>query len=527
MSALTMRFSNDYSSAVTADGNEIKFTRLEAKSLMHFAKNPGRLVTRTQLLNAVSFEGSDKNDRNIDFLVNRIRKKLSDSAKDPRFIATRYGEGYIWLGSNQNILLKNSDTHFVIGPILFANQSLDIRQQAATFCRCLQKALKPHFAEDQKIVIDLDCPPASSFGETSPELNVELTFFVDFDVLECIANLKNFRSGKILAMTRLAVDQPQKSIAVNNCTSLAEWIQKEVWQSRSNIEHSGAPLPVAVQTASQTANGPSDVQLWRKNDIWISKFAAEHPDDPDIQLKYATHLHTKYIVTGHELFKKGVDNRKEDEDKIEQIVHKALPHVQSNAEQAIMVAKLLFFIDRGYSNFAIDLAESASKKSTFITHSLPIIGQLRGFTGNFDYGIEALNQSIHLAQKNTSTHLYALVIKCSLLLAAGETQQLEATKNEIYSLRPAIKFFLEPLFSSLDPPSLSARAAVMMLSRKSATARLLHYNYVSSRLFQNLEHRENSIRTLLSLMIKRFDENVVPAEISSAYPNLISQLTKR
>src|SRR5690606_35770044 len=33
----------------------------------------------------------------IDYLVNRLRKRLGDDARRPRFIAAQYGEGSVWL----------------------------------------------------------------------------------------------------------------------------------------------------------------------------------------------------------------------------------------------------------------------------------------------------------------------------------------------------------------------------------------------------------------------------------------------
>ena len=39
--------------------------------------------------------GSDRSARSVDYLVNRVRAKLSDDRRAPRFIGTRYGEGYV------------------------------------------------------------------------------------------------------------------------------------------------------------------------------------------------------------------------------------------------------------------------------------------------------------------------------------------------------------------------------------------------------------------------------------------------
>jgi len=52
-----------------------------------------------RLLDEVASE-SDISDRNIDFLVNRLRTKPGDSAKSPKYIATQYGEGYVWIAAS-------------------------------------------------------------------------------------------------------------------------------------------------------------------------------------------------------------------------------------------------------------------------------------------------------------------------------------------------------------------------------------------------------------------------------------------
>jgi DNA-binding response OmpR family regulator len=55
------------------------------------------LRSRQALLDVVSGPGSDASDRSVDYLVSRLRRKLGDSARRPRYIATHYGEGYIWI----------------------------------------------------------------------------------------------------------------------------------------------------------------------------------------------------------------------------------------------------------------------------------------------------------------------------------------------------------------------------------------------------------------------------------------------
>src|ERR1700712_3604241 len=75
----------------------IQFTRNERALLLALSRNPHQLMSRSRLIEQVAPSDNESSDRNIDFLVNRLRGKLGDSAKSPRYIATQYGEGYVWI----------------------------------------------------------------------------------------------------------------------------------------------------------------------------------------------------------------------------------------------------------------------------------------------------------------------------------------------------------------------------------------------------------------------------------------------
>ena len=89
----------------------------------------------------------------------------------------------------------------------------------------------------------------------------------------------------------------------------------------------------------------------------------------------------------------GIDDRGRDEDDIESLVLAALPHVQSRPEYAIMAAKLLHFLDRGYYRLARDLAEEAYGSSVSAAGSLAIIGQLRAFAGETEAALRCIDQA--------------------------------------------------------------------------------------------------------------------------------------
>jgi DNA-binding response OmpR family regulator len=76
-------FKSDFLFGTDDKGSTIKFTRAERLVLAKLAQNGRLVLSRDDLLDAVSGAGSDASDRNIDFVINRLRRKLKDSARNP------------------------------------------------------------------------------------------------------------------------------------------------------------------------------------------------------------------------------------------------------------------------------------------------------------------------------------------------------------------------------------------------------------------------------------------------------------
>jgi DNA-binding response OmpR family regulator len=73
----------------------ISLTTTEFRLLVTLVQAAGRVLTREQLLDALHGFGEDGVlDRTVDVHVGRLREKLSDSADEPRYIATVRGVGY-------------------------------------------------------------------------------------------------------------------------------------------------------------------------------------------------------------------------------------------------------------------------------------------------------------------------------------------------------------------------------------------------------------------------------------------------
>lgn len=78
----------------TLAGKPLKLTDVEFKLLGIFVKEPGRVFSRTQLIeNALGYDFQGF-DRTIDVHILNLRRKLEPDPDHPRYISTVYGAGY-------------------------------------------------------------------------------------------------------------------------------------------------------------------------------------------------------------------------------------------------------------------------------------------------------------------------------------------------------------------------------------------------------------------------------------------------
>lgn len=85
---------------VQKDGAEVPLTSFEFRILLELAKRAGDTVTREELATAVRDPKARGDydpsvDRSLDVHVSRLRQKLESDPKEPRFIKTVRGVGYV------------------------------------------------------------------------------------------------------------------------------------------------------------------------------------------------------------------------------------------------------------------------------------------------------------------------------------------------------------------------------------------------------------------------------------------------
>jgi two-component system alkaline phosphatase synthesis response regulator PhoP len=80
--------------SVSRNGVAIDLTPTEFQLLATLARQPGRVFTRAQLLDAVRGSEVDAFERAIDAHIKNIRRKLESDSRSPRYLLTVYGIGY-------------------------------------------------------------------------------------------------------------------------------------------------------------------------------------------------------------------------------------------------------------------------------------------------------------------------------------------------------------------------------------------------------------------------------------------------
>jgi DNA-binding response OmpR family regulator len=72
----------------------IELTAKEFDLLLHFVRYPGRVFTRSHLLDQVWGYSHIGYDHTVNTHINRLRSKIEDDPREPRFILTVWGVGY-------------------------------------------------------------------------------------------------------------------------------------------------------------------------------------------------------------------------------------------------------------------------------------------------------------------------------------------------------------------------------------------------------------------------------------------------
>jgi len=79
---------------VTINGKEISLTTKEFDLLLQFARHPGHVYSRIELLNQVWGYGYEGYEHTVNSHINRLRAKIEENPASPRYVLSVRGIGY-------------------------------------------------------------------------------------------------------------------------------------------------------------------------------------------------------------------------------------------------------------------------------------------------------------------------------------------------------------------------------------------------------------------------------------------------
>lgn len=510
-------FDENFLFATREPQGELKFTRSERAVLKALAGNARRVLSRNQLLDAISGAGSDAADRNIDFLINRLRTKLGDSARAPRFIATQYGEGYVWVAEPPRAKPEPEpeDLLVSIGPVYGLDRVADTGLAEEVLAK-LDAALAAAIARGGRRVTlarrrDLRAPtPRARF-------TLELGFYANGGPLHCAAVLREGRTGRIVRAQRLLLASSSDA----GIAQLGETLKAAMWEHRSFgagpvAALTDEPLELRLHNASlMFTEAPS---AWVETEAQTRRALAERPDDPEAMLAAALCTYSRRLFGGVLMAN--------DEDEIERLVFASLPRIGDNPILALAAAKLLLFVGRGHIALAEAIAEQAFTMSTAFASAFATLGQIRVCSGDIEAGLDLYERGIELCQPGSEFHIYLLVLACIATLASGDRPAVESNMARLYAVKPQTQEEFGILFAPPDITRLPPLLQEVLAKLDAADARHLigHAYYVSARLYEREAHRANILRGFLSLAVGRFGPGVVPDEVRRSVPKLMAEL---
>jgi DNA-binding response OmpR family regulator len=83
-------------------GEEVELTTMEFEILSILTKNAGSVLDRDTIFEKIKGLDADSFDRSIDVMVSRLRQKLGDDPRKPKYLKTVWGKGYKFMRQDDN-----------------------------------------------------------------------------------------------------------------------------------------------------------------------------------------------------------------------------------------------------------------------------------------------------------------------------------------------------------------------------------------------------------------------------------------
>ena len=505
-------FDEDFLTATRADGTVVRFTRRERALLSLLATTPGRLFSRDELVDALCSRGTD---RNVDFVVNRVRSKLKDTGPQRRFIATQYGEGYVWVATSADAV--DQDEFFVIGPLR------GLRDAAAeAMLETFRTALQQRCGKGRRV----RCAPDLGADAGGAHLfSIEVIVHPTDGCLHAAFLLRHAPSREVVASYRESFPGVAAEPAID---ALAAAVFDAAWRHLtlgSSAARTPTDPPLDVRLAAVSAMLDPPGRSWAANGEWIARFRASEPSDPTAAILWAMHLFGRATVDpGPEpLSREAVDALGEE---IEGLVLPHLSAVREDPVMALAAAKLLLGVHRGHEDLAESLANAAFAGSAAFAAALPMLAQIKACRGELVEARRLYDESLGLCDAGSTFEVYIQVLKAQTLIALDDRPGADAVFYRLLEIAPAALQEFALLFLPAGDDGLARRLAPLAdrMSEGHARRVVAYLHYRVARYFRSPRHAANTMRGPLTHLVRRFGPTVASAEIWAEMPSELHYL---
>jgi DNA-binding winged helix-turn-helix (wHTH) protein len=515
------QFAPDFSRAraILGDG-EVTFTRAERAILGALSQRPGLIVSRDQLLDRISGEGSDTGQRSVDFLINRLRRKLGDPARNPNFIATQYGEGYVWIAREPVTAAPVDEAHIVIGPIQGLAPSGEEAERGWDFVNRLADEIGKSLQGDRKVRIIASRDEMRDFDLSKPRIGIGVKFlFARPGQTDVVLSVSRIDTHATVLTRRLALTGqeicPKTGAAF--MADLATTLIDQVWSVQTHPSQSGAPdedAPLAVrmhEAEMMLAEAEGGMLEGEKR---LRAAIEANPKDCANYVLLATAIHSNMVVGGFTGLRSPSDFVR-GANEIEDQLLKAIEHIDGNDILSLAAAKLLWFTDPKWRQLAMDMAEDVFSRSTSFITAFSTVGQLRMWDGRGEEALALFERAQEFVTVKTSqVGLYLAVQQAMAHLSMGDQAAAAAEiakvlEHDVRGLpRYALMFDLGPEFDR--EAVLKATCATMTAA--DARAFLYYMHFMFARHFVDPLARRNFMKEPAAVVRRFFGEAALPFE---------------
>lgn len=511
-------FQPDMLSATRDDGTMLRLTRQERALILQLTRQPNRLVTRPALLEGLGDAGGDLGERNIDYLINRLRKRLGDDARTPRFIATQYGEGYVWVATP--IVVEPVSAFLLIGPVYGLGSG---NGPATAIVDQVAKHVGAALGQNHQV----RCLPQWRFEQGAAgdiAHSLEISLLPEDRQMHMALVLRDGRTNTPIAPFRLTLPTPPDS---RELEAFAQSLVQSIWAHAALPDGQppkpgDRPLHLRMHDAAVLIS--ADRESWRHNAQRLEEAHAANPDDPSLSVLLALNRYAQLMQAPLSVETPPLSDTEWQavEDDIERLALGALPKAQGDPMLLLGIAKVLRFIDRGYLQLAGTLTVEAFQTSTAFAAAFAMKAQVLACQGDIDRAIDLYDRAIEVSEAGSEFHIYLLVLKGTALLAADRRSDAAQLTAELYAAAPLTRlklglFFLSPK-ARVVPPALQPVLAAVTLD--TGQRLLMHLYRVSARQFEHRHHQKNVLHGLAVHLCDLHGSDVIPASLAHLFPKL-------